>query len=179
VLAFVGELRPDKGILDVIAAANLARALIPELRLVVIGDGPLRDHVATEARGSGFIEYRGRVPRDQLPSVYHEARSFIIAPQTRRFWAEQFGFASVEAMACGLPIVITDSGAVPEVIPHWNPICPQGDVGSLAAAIVATLGSSGDELGRLNRARVEECFADAKQAATLRRWLGQLVAAAP
>jgi glycosyltransferase involved in cell wall biosynthesis len=111
--------------------------------------------------------------------VYHEARSFIIAPQTRRFWAEQFGFASVEAMACGLPIVITDSGAVPEVIPHWNPICPQGDVGSLAAAIVATLGSSGDELGRLNRARVEECFADAKQAATLRRWLGQLVAAAP
>ena len=121
--------------------------------------------MAAEAQRTSFIDYRGKVPRDQLTSVYQEARSFIIAPKTRRFWAEQFGFASVEAMASGLPVVITDSGAVPEVIPNWNPICPQGDVDALAAAIVTTLGSSGDELGRRNRARVEDCYDDVKQAA--------------
>ncbi len=179
VLLFVGELRPDKGILDIIAAADLAQALIPDLRLVIVGDGPLREKVVAEARRASFIEYRGKVQRDQLPSVYQEARSFIIAPKTRPFWAEQFGFASVEAMACGLPIVITDSGAVPEVIPGWNPICPQGDVGALTAAIVATLSDSGEELGRLNRARAEECFDGAKQAAKLRSWLGQLVGSEP
>jgi glycosyltransferase involved in cell wall biosynthesis len=175
VLAFVGELRPDKGILDIMAAAHQARPQIPDLRLVIVGDGPLRDTVFAEAQETSFIEYRGKVPRNQLPAMYQEARGFVIAPQTRHFWAEQFGFASVEAMASGLPVVITDSGAVPQVIPSWNPICPQGDVDSLAEAIVTTMGSSGDELGRRNRARAESSFDDVEQAAELRRWLGQLV----
>jgi glycosyltransferase involved in cell wall biosynthesis len=176
ILLFVGELRPDKGILDIIAAAKKVRAAIPGLRLVIIGDGPLRDAVTEEARNAAFIDYRGKVPRDELPREYQEARSFIIAPHTRWLWAEQFGFASVEAMASGLPVVITDSGAVPEVIPDWNPICPQGDLEALAAGIVATLGSAGDEMGRRNRAHVEECFDDVTQAAQLRGWLGGLVA---
>jgi glycosyltransferase involved in cell wall biosynthesis len=179
VLLFVGELRPDKGILDIMAAARQARLHIADLRLVIIGDGPLRAKVAAEAERTAFIEYRGKVPRDDLTSVYQEARSFIIAPKTRRLWAEQFGFASVEAMACGLPVVITDSGAVPEVIPSWNPLCPQGDVDALAKGIVAAMGAAGDDMGRHNRACVEERFDDVNQAAELRGWLGALVAAAP
>jgi glycosyltransferase involved in cell wall biosynthesis len=179
VLMFVGELRPDKGILDIIAAAKQARAAIPDLRLVIIGDGPLRDTVIEEAQKATFIEYRGKVPRHELPHLFQEARGFIIAPKTRWLWAEQFGFASVEAMACGLPVVITDSGAVPEVIPDWNPICRQGDVHALAAGIVATMGGAGDDMGRRNRAQVEERFSDVKQAAELRGWLGGLVASTP
>jgi glycosyltransferase involved in cell wall biosynthesis len=119
------------------------------------------------------------VPRDQLPRLFQEARGFIIAPKSRLLWAEQFGFASVEAMACGLPVVITDSGAVPEVIPEWNPICRQGDVHGLAAGIVRIMASAGDDMGRRNRARTEECFDDVKQAAQLRDWLGGLVASTP
>jgi glycosyltransferase involved in cell wall biosynthesis len=179
VLLFVGELRPDKGILDIMAAAHEARAQIPDLRLVVVGDGPLRDTVVAESRKADFIDYRGKVPRDQLPRLFQEARGFIIAPKSRLLWAEQFGFASVEAMACGLPVVITDSGAVPEVIPEWNPICRQGDVHGLAAGIVRIMASAGDDMGRRNRARTEECFDDVKQAAQLRDWLGGLVASTP
>ena len=179
ILMFVGELRPDKGVLDIIAAAKQARAAVRGLRLVIIGDGPLRDTVVAEANEASFIDYRGRVSRDQLPRLFQEARGFIIAPKTRWLWAEQFGFASVEAMACGLPVVITDSGAVPEVIPDWNPICRQGDVDALTAGIVATMGTTGDEMGRRNRAKVEDCYDDVKQAAQLRGWLGGLVASAP
>jgi glycosyltransferase involved in cell wall biosynthesis len=175
VLLFVGELRPDKGILDIIAATHQARGQIPDLRLVVIGDGPLRSTVTAEAERVSFIDYRGKVARDELVGEYQQARSFIIAPKTRWLWAEQFGFASVEAMASGLPVVITDSGAVPEVIPSWNPICPQGDVDALAAGIVTTMAAAGDDIGRRNRATVEERFDDANQAAALRAWLGELV----
>jgi glycosyltransferase involved in cell wall biosynthesis len=178
VLLFVGELRPDKGILDIMAAVRRARTDIPDLRLVIVGDGPLRAAVAAEAAEAPFMEYRGKVPRNELVSIYQEARGFIIAPKTRWLWAEQFGFASVEAMACGLPVVITDSGAVPDVVPNWNPICPQGDVAALAAGIVATMGEPGDAMGRRNRARVEERYDDVNQAAELRSWLGELVAAA-
>jgi glycosyltransferase involved in cell wall biosynthesis len=179
VLLFVGELRPDKGVLDVIAAADLARTRIPDLRLVIVGDGPLRGDVVELARRYSFIDYRGKVQREQLPGVFREARSFIIAPKTRPFWAEQFGFASIEAMASGLPVVITDSGAVPEVIPDWNPICPQGDVNALAAAIVTTQSSTGEVLGKMNRTQAEEHFDVGKQALSLRRWLGDFVASDP
>ena len=75
VVFFAGELRPDKGIRDVIAAAEQVRKSIPGLRLIVAGDGPLRSEVVDHARDKGFIDYRGQVPRDELPAIYREARS--------------------------------------------------------------------------------------------------------
>ena len=176
IVAYVGELRPDKGVLDVIAAAHLARKRIPDVRLVIAGDGPLREEVQSRARQANFIEFLGRVQRDELPDIYRAARCFALAPQTRRFWAEQFGFASVEAMASGVPVVITDSGAVSEVVPHWNPICPQGDLTALADGMVGALGTEGELWGGLNREHAEKCFESAKQATTLREWLSTVVA---
>jgi glycosyltransferase involved in cell wall biosynthesis len=176
VLLYVGELRPDKGIRDVIAACERALTDVPDLRLVIVGDGPLRAEVEAEARRVRFIELRGKIPRDEVPELYREARTFVLAPAPRRFWAEQFGFASVEAMASGLPVVITDCGAVRDVIPAWNPICPPNDVEALAAGIVAAMGDEGDEWGRLNRSQAEECYDLRLQAVRLREWLGELVA---
>jgi glycosyltransferase involved in cell wall biosynthesis len=174
---FVGELRPDKGIRDVIRAVKSARRQIPALRLIIAGTGPLRAEVEAEAREDSLIEYRGRIARDQLPALYQEARSFILAPHSRRLWAEQFGFASIEAMASGLPVVITDCGAVREVVPAWNPICGERDVAGLAAGIVAAMGEDGDDWGLRNRAFVLERFEMHTQAAELRAWLHDLVPA--
>jgi glycosyltransferase involved in cell wall biosynthesis len=175
VLLFVGELREDKGIRDVLAAVERARKEIPDLRLIVVGDGPLRDELQSQTRQSGFVEYRGKVPRDELPEIYRQARTFILAPYSRPLWAEQFGFASVEAMGAGLPVVITNSGAVPEVVPHWNPICPQRDVTALTTGIVAAMGPSGDDWGVRNRQFAEERYDIVTQATRLRSWLGKLV----
>ena len=175
VALFVGELREDKGIRDVLAAVERARVRIPDLRLIVVGDGPLREELLSQSRLSPFVEFRGKVRRDELPTVYREARSFILAPYSRHFWAEQFGFASVEAMATGLPVVITESGAVPEVVPPWNPTCPQRDIAALTTALIAAMGPSGDEWGKRNRAFAEEHYEIATQAAALRSWLGHQV----
>jgi glycosyltransferase involved in cell wall biosynthesis len=176
VLIFVGELRPDKGIRKVIAATEAARRQIPDLRLVIVGDGPLREEVQAQARRAPFIEYRGKKPRHELPAIYQEARSFILAPYSRVWWAEQFGYASIEAMATGLPVVITDCGAVREVVPPWNPICPENDVAALATGIIAAMGEEGDEWGRRNREWAEGRFDMRVQAGKVREWLGELVA---
>jgi glycosyltransferase involved in cell wall biosynthesis len=176
VLVFVGELRPDKGIRQVIAATEAARRCIRDLRLVIVGDGPLRQEVEAHSRRAPFIEYRGKMPRHELPAIYQQARGFILAPYSRVWWAEQFGYASIEAMATGLPVVITDCGAVRKVVPAWNPICPQNDVAALAAGIIAAMGSEGAEWGRRNRASAEERFDMRVQAGKLRTWLGELVA---
>jgi glycogen(starch) synthase len=177
VVLFAGELRPDKGVRYVISAVKSARRQIPGLRLIIAGDGPLRAEVEAEAREGEFIEYRGKLARDQLPALYQEARCFILAPYSRRSWAEQFGFASIEAMASGLPVVITDCGAVREVVPAWNPICGQHDVAALAAGIVAAVGDEGEEWGLRNRESAEERFEIGTQAARLRTWLHDQVTA--
>ena len=176
VLLFIGEMRPDKGIREVMAAAERAHRHIPDLRLVIAGDGPLRHEVQEKAARLGFIDYRGKIPRNELPDLYRSARCFILAPSTRPFWAEQFGFASVEAMAAGLPVVITDSGAVRDVVPPWNPICPRKDVAALSEGIIAALGPEGDAWGACNRETAERQYDDVKQAALLRDWLGAQVA---
>lgn len=175
VMAFVGELRADKGIRDVVAAAELADSQIPDLRLVIAGDGPLRDEVTGHARRTGFIEYLGKVPRSELSDLYRNARTFVLAPQARRFWAEQFGFACVEAMASGLPVVITDCGAVREVVPAYNPICAQRNVNALAEGMVLALGSRGEEWGALNRKHAEQFYDSPQQASRLRDWLSTLI----
>jgi phosphatidylinositol alpha-1,6-mannosyltransferase len=175
VVLFVGELRPDKGIRYVINAVKSARRRIPELRLIIAGDGPLRAEVEEQAREGSFIDYRGKIAHSELPALYREARCFILAPYSRRSWAEQFGFASIEAMASGLPVVITDCGAVREVVPAWNPICGEHDVVALAAGIVAAVGDAGEEWGLRNRESAEERFEIGKQAAKLRTWLHEEV----
>jgi glycosyltransferase involved in cell wall biosynthesis len=175
VVLFVGELRADKGLRHVISAARAARDRIPELRLIIAGDGPLRAEVEAQAQQERFIEYQGRILRDQLPELYRNARSFVLAPYSRPSWAEQFGFASVEAMASGLPVVITDCGAVREVVPDWNPIVAQHDEAALAAGMIASLGNAGDEWGQRNRASAEERFEIRTQATRLRDWVAQQV----
>ncbi len=179
VVVYVGELRADKGIREVVAAIAQAQSRIPDVRLVIAGDGPLREEVVTRAQQNSAIQYVGKVARDALPDLYRSARVFVLAPHTRRFWAEQFGFASVEAMASGLPVVITDSGAVPDVIPSWNPICRQGDVTALAEGLVAALGDCGEQWGAKNRAYAENSYDGLKQAVKLRDWLQTLKPGVP
>jgi glycosyltransferase involved in cell wall biosynthesis len=175
IVLFVGELRADKGIRQVISAARAARNRIPELRLVIAGDGPLRAEIEAQAQQERFIEYQGRIVRDQLPELYRNARSFALAPYSRSSWAEQFGFASVEAMASGLPVLITDCGAVREVVPDWNPIVDQHDEAAFTAGMIAALGEAGDEWGERNRESAEARFEIRTQATKLRDWLAKQV----
>jgi glycosyltransferase involved in cell wall biosynthesis len=163
----VGELRADKGVLDVIAAADLVAARVQGFRLVLVGDGPLRDTVDQLAGSRPWLEVRGRLSRDRVADELRAASTFVLAPRSRRFWAEQLGFAVVEAMACGLPVVVTACGALPEVVPEHNYVVPEGDLRRLADGIVATLGPNGHDLGRRNLRAVEQHFTLATQGAAL------------
>jgi glycosyltransferase involved in cell wall biosynthesis len=158
VVLFVGELRADKGVMDVLAACERARARRRDLRLVIAGTGPLAaqvDRLATERR---YIDYLGRVPREDVAQLMRNARVLAVAPHHRRFWEEQFGFVYVEAMATGLPIVTTRCGAIPEVVPPDNAIVPEGDIGGLAESIDRMCGPSGAEVGRANRTTAERRY---------------------
>jgi glycosyltransferase involved in cell wall biosynthesis len=92
---FAGRLSPEKGVLELVEAAD-------GMNLVVAGDGPLR------ARVPGA---RGFVPHDELQRLY--ARAAVVACPSRR---EGFGVACLEAMAHGRPVVATSVGGLLDLV---------------------------------------------------------------
>lgn len=168
---FVGALRADrgadKGVADVVEACRIARVHVPDLRLTVVGRGPLHEELAGVAAGLDWFELRDHMDRDLLPGLMRDARVLALGSKTTWKWEEQFGFVLVEAMACGLPVVATRSGAIPEVVPEGNPLVGEGSPADLAAGLVEMLGAAGDEIGRRNRRVAVERYEARTQAARL------------
>ncbi len=155
VVLFVGMLRSnsgaDKGVMDVVDACRRVAQEIDGLRLVLVGDGHLRSELEELSTSEDFLEVRGQMDRSEIPGVMREARVLTLASRRTRKWEEQFGFVLVEAMATGLPVVATRSGAIPEVVAPGNSLCEVGDVAGLAEGIRCALGPAGDRIGSSNR----------------------------
>ncbi|MFN3216145.1 MAG: glycosyltransferase [Acidimicrobiales bacterium] len=157
-VAFVGELRPDKGILDLVEAGDILAAQDRPILLRVVGQGPLEADLRERANDRPWLELAGRLPRDVVAERLRDCAAFCLPSKGRTMWAEQFGFALVEAMASGVPVVSTDCGAIPEVVPPWNALVTQGDPTALAAALDEAVGPAADDWGPRNRAWAESHF---------------------
>ena len=77
----------------------------------------------------------GQLPSTNLPAEYHKLDALVLPSLTRPNWKEQFGRVMVEAMAGGVPVLGSDSGAIPGVIGEAGLILPEGDVEALASAL--------------------------------------------
>ena len=105
---FVGRLSPEKDIETLLQAwAQLPN----KLPLKIIGDGPLADRVAQAQEGED-IEWLGHRPLDQVLSVIGDA-AFLIMPSV---WYETFGRTIVEAFAKGTPAIVSNLGAMAELV---------------------------------------------------------------
>jgi glycosyltransferase involved in cell wall biosynthesis len=107
---FVGRLSKEKGIRTLLAAWES----LSDIRLKIIGDGPLKTMVeATVAAGSDSpIELLGWREHDEVLEVLRKARILIVPSE----WYEGFPLTMVEALACGVPIVGSRIGGVGEII---------------------------------------------------------------
>lgn len=111
-LLFVGRLEPRKGLPIALRAFELIAGRYPDLRLLVVGDGPERDAVhSLPADVRRRVHMLGNVSDKALPT-YHRASDIFIAPATG---AESFGIVLVEAMAAALPVVGSDIPGYREV----------------------------------------------------------------
>jgi glycosyltransferase involved in cell wall biosynthesis len=102
----VGRLAPVKRQDELIRAALVARQRVPELRLTIVGDGPLADSLREQiaaADASGWITLAGRLPHEELVDLYRSA--WVVASASL---AEGWGLSLTEAAACGTPAVATD-----------------------------------------------------------------------
>jgi len=162
-IGYVGRLVPEKGV-DLILDAVATMSGDWHVRLV--GTGPMRAALETQAAALKIMDRLTFVPpvrSTQVPSEMHQFDVLVLSSVTYPNWKEQFGRALTEAMACGVPVVGSDSGEIPSVIGDAGLIVPECDYRALAGAL-ARLDADVElrrELGQRGRARVLERFTQA------------------
>ncbi|MGH9367881.1 MAG: N-acetyl-alpha-D-glucosaminyl L-malate synthase BshA [Thermoanaerobaculia bacterium] len=136
VVAHVSNFRPVKRIADVLAVFDRIRREMPA-RLLLIGDGPDRSAAERLAESGGFADrtaFLGNVA--SIETILPVARLFLLPSD-----AESFGLAALEAMACGVPVIGTSAGGLPEVVTDGahGYLRPVGDVEGMAEAALTLL----------------------------------------
>ena len=154
-----GRLVWEKGHQDAIRAlALIHRGIAGEAkqgssapRLLIVGNGPERKRLQAYAGELGvgaYVDFAS-VPYDEMPSVFASASCLLLGSLPvasagyhpfdipRTFWEEQFGMVFAEAMASGLPIITTTSGAIPEVLRGSATLVAPGDWPAMAEALAA------------------------------------------
>lgn len=117
---FVGRLVREKGIFELLSAyANLERNLRADIGLVFVGDGPCRQELekASLSISPGAIEFAGFAQREQLGAYYALSEALILPTYT-----DTWGMVVNEAMACGLPVIVSRAAgcATDLVRENWN-----------------------------------------------------------
>jgi phosphatidyl-myo-inositol alpha-mannosyltransferase len=154
---YVGRLEPRKGVDVLIQAMPIVRAQIARARLVIVGDGPDRDALASLARSvNAGATFAGRVEDTALPG-YMQAADIVCSPA---LGGESFGIVLLEAMACGTPVVASRIEGYVALIGDDDcaVLVPPRDPAALAAALARLLSDEGRR-----RALAERGAAKARQ----------------
>jgi glycosyltransferase involved in cell wall biosynthesis len=129
---FAGRLSAEKGILTLLAAWRELGGRIP---LCVVGDGPARSDLESQLRASCLpgVTFLGRIDRDRVLQVMKRARLLIFPSELY----ENFPLTIVEAFACGVPVLASRMGAMPEIVKeqHNGLLFEPGNGADLAAKV--------------------------------------------
>ena len=158
-IGYIGRMLPGKG-LNVLADA-LAKIKEEAWQLLAVGEGSERAGFEEKLRAAGLrerAEFTGAINFALVPEYFHRLDVMVIPTETTKRVREQFGRVIVEAMACGVPVIGSTCGAIPEVIGDAGLIFPEGDVAALASALRQMLSDEGlrERLAVAGLARVEQ-----------------------
>ncbi len=149
-----------KGVLYLLRAVRKLREEI-DVKLTIVDRGrPDNDYTPSlvDRLGlNGCVEFTGKVSTEEMVRHYSRAEVAVVPSLY-----EGFGLPAAEAMACGVPVVSTTAGALPEVVGDngCGMLVPPRDPDAIAAAVRRLLTDEGlrNEMGRKGRQRVEQMF---------------------
>lgn len=158
-ILFVGALHAGKGLLDLIHVADRLRKSHPNLKIYVIGEGPLKGYLQKEIKRKKLINVRiiRTIPHKELPYYYNVSKIFV-----QPSYYEGLPNTILEAMACGLPVIATKVGGIPEQITEGvtGYMVPPGDTRGFYERISELLedGEKRIKFGRKGREKIIERF---------------------
>ena len=188
VVVCVSRLVPRKGQDTLIRAMVRVRRVVPDTRLLIVGEGPSRSRLMRLARAHlppSSVIFAGAVTNDKLPRYLAAGDVFALACRTR--WGgldvEGLGICSLEAAAAGLPVIVGASGGAPDAVldGHTGLVCNGADPAAVADALIPLLTNPdrARAMGRAGRTWAERHWSWAALAADLSRYLGQESAVGP
>ena len=158
VIGFVGRFTPAKGLPLLLRALNRLRE---PFRVLFLGSGEMEAELRAFCARLGDDGRVLHVLHDQVPKFIN-AMDLLCAPsQTTPQWREQFGRMLVEAAACGVPVIGSDSGEIPTVIGSTGLVIGETDEDGWVAAISELLANPEHraELGAAGRAQAHARYA--------------------
>lgn len=142
-LLYVGNLKSSKGCLDLLEAFPAVLAARPRARLVYVGAGPVRATLlarATELGCANHLQLVGEVAHADLVHWFRAADLLCLPSHN-----EGVPNVVLEAMACGTPVVASNVGGIPEVVPEYaGTLVPPRAVEALSTALVQATGRAWD-----------------------------------
>lgn len=152
VIGYLGRLTAAKGV-DLLLDA-LAQLREEPWTALLVGAGPCESELrarAAQAGLAGRVVLAGAAPHAEAPRYLRAMDVAVVPSRTTPGWKEQFGRVIIEALACGVPVIGSDSGHVPHLLREtgggW--VVPEGDAAALAGQIREALR---DPVGRAERA---------------------------
>jgi glycosyltransferase involved in cell wall biosynthesis len=169
-VGYLGRLVEEKGVATLLEAAARGNG---DFQLLIVGDGPQKEAVRRQA---GELNLGGRtvwveaVASDDIARHLSCMDVLVLPSQTRPHWKEQLGRVLIEAMACGVAVIGSRSGAIPDVVGDAGLLFPEGDAGQLREALDRLLGDEDcrRDLAARGRRRAETEFSWARIAAKTR-----------
>lgn len=145
VVGFVGRFVEEKGLLTLCNALSLITDR--PWKWLLLGRGPLKSVIQAQADAAGMgdrLVWVESVPHAEVPRYINLMNTLVLPSETsHQFktltatgWKEQFGHVLIEAMACQVPVIGSDSGEIPHVIADAGLIFPEGHVASLQQALL-------------------------------------------
>ena len=154
-ILFAGKLIERKRPFDVLHAASRVAARGASLEVAFAGSGDLQQALTAAAADAGLrAVFHGFVNQSELPAVYAAADVLVLPSDGRETW----GLVVNEAMACGVPAVVSDAvGCGPDLIEPGvtGAVFPLGDVGALAGGIETVLSLDPDRTRKALAERME------------------------
>ena len=158
VIGYVGRFVEEKGLRLLLRALTDLR---PAWRALFLGAGPLEPELRRFAAARADRVRIVRAAHDRVPA-YMNAIDLLCAPsQTAAHWREQFGRMAIEAFACGVPVVASDSGEIPHVVADAGLVIREDDTAGFGAALAELLESPARrrELRERGLARAHDVYA--------------------
>jgi glycosyltransferase involved in cell wall biosynthesis len=160
VVLFLGGLKPRKNLGLLLEVWREVTTRRPDATLLIVGGGPLESALKRRAEALGIdgsVMFAGRVSEAQKVAYYNVA-DVMVSPSS----LEGFGFSVAEAMSCELPVVVSDAGALPELVVDGQGgiVCARKDAGAFVRGLIRMLDDP--ELRRrygvFNRQRIDRSY---------------------